>query len=109
LHLIGMHQSVDDLTPWALRLGGFGVLVPIYLTVAHRMFPFFAGNIVAGYQPWRPLWLLATFWPLALGHVLLDGLGLAHWLWLADAPFAALAAFWLWKIWPRGRAPALLR
>ena len=109
LHVLGMHQDVDGLTPWALRLGGFGMLVPIYLTVAHRMFPFFAGNIVAGYQPWRPLWLLAAFWPLALGHVLLEGLGLARWLWLVDAPFAALAAFWLWKIWPRGRAPALLR
>jgi uncharacterized protein involved in response to NO len=109
LHVIGMHMSVNSLTPWALRLGGFGLLVPVYLTVAHRMFPFFASNVAPGYTPWRPLWVLAVFWPLALGHVLLDGLGLMRWLWLTDAPFALLAAFWLWKIWPRGRAPALLR
>jgi uncharacterized protein involved in response to NO len=102
-------MSVNSLTPWALRLGGFGLLVPVYLTVAHRMFPFFASNVAPGYTPWRPLWVLAVFWPLALGHVLLDGLGLMRWLWLTDAPFALLAAFWLWKIWPRGRAPALLR
>lgn len=109
LHVIGLHQAVDTLTPWALRLGGFGVLVPTYLTVAHRMFPFFAGNAVTGYRPWRPLWLLAACWPLALAHVALDGFGLARWLWLVDVPFAALAGVWLWKIWPRGAAPALLR
>jgi uncharacterized protein involved in response to NO len=109
LHVIGMHLDVNSLTPWALRLGGFGLLVPIFLTVAHRMFPFFANNVVPGYTAWRPLWVLAVLWPLALGHVLLEGLGLLRWMWLTDAPFALLAAFWLWRIWPHGPAPALLR
>ena len=45
----------------AIKLGAFGVLLPVYATVAHRMFPFFAGNVVAGYRVWRPLWLLAVY------------------------------------------------
>ena len=34
----------------------------VFFTVAHRMFPFFAGNTVEKYVPWRPLWLLAAVW-----------------------------------------------
>ncbi|WP_246149900.1 NnrS family protein [Arenimonas fontis] len=92
-----------------LKIGSFGLLVPIYTTVAHRMFPFFAGNVVPGYRPWRPMAWLAACWPLWLGHV---GLELAHlhqWLWLVDLPLLGLSAYWLWRNWPRGKAPALLR
>ena len=34
---------------WAfasIKLGSIGLLLPVYMTVAHRMFPFFAGNVV---------------------------------------------------------------
>ena len=34
----------------AIKFGSFGLLLPVYFTVAHRMFPFFAGNVVAGYR-----------------------------------------------------------
>src|SRR3546814_14531443 len=40
----------------AIKIGTFGLLLPVYFTVAHRMFPFFAGNLVKGYKPWRPMW-----------------------------------------------------
>ncbi len=92
-----------------LKIGTFGLLVPVYATVAHRMFPFFAANVVIGYRPWRPLWFLAACWPLWLGHVALE-LAHAHaWLWLVDLPLLALSGLWLWKAWPRGKAPPLLR
>ena len=45
-----------------IPLGVFGVLLPIYASVAHRMFPFFASRVVPGYQSWRPMWLLAVQW-----------------------------------------------
>ncbi len=93
----------------AIKLGAFGVLLPIYATVAHRMFPFFAGNVVAGYRAWRPMWLLAAQWPLWLGHVLLELTHLTAWLWLVDLPLLLLALLCLWRWWPRGRMPALLR
>jgi uncharacterized protein involved in response to NO len=93
----------------SIKLGTFGLLLPVYFTVAHRMFPFFAGNVVGGYQGWRPMWMLAAFWAFALAHL---GLELAHalrWTWVPDLGLLALSAAWLWRNWPRGPMPRLLR
>ena len=56
----------------------------------------------AGYQPWRPLWLLAVLWPLALAHLVLELVHAYAWLWLVDLPLLALTALMLWRWWPRG-------
>jgi uncharacterized protein involved in response to NO len=109
LYAVFLHVADARLMFAAIKFGTFGLLLPVYFTVAHRMFPFFAGNVVPGYRPWRPLWVLGAFWPLALLHL---GLELVHgyaWLWLADLPLLALAGTWLWRNWPRGPAPLLLR
>ena len=96
---------------WArvsIELGGFGMALMVFFTVAHRMFPFFATNVVAGYQPWRPLWLLAAVW---LGVVLHLAVRLAHafaWTWIPDAALLALTASACWRWWPRGAKPGLL-
>lgn len=93
--------------PWqcaifAIKLGTFGLLLPIFFTVAHRMIPFFSGNIVGPrYKPFRPAWSLAALWPLLLVHL---GLDLAHrydLLFLADAPLALFFAYhWIgWQPW----------
>ena len=99
-------------SPWwafvSTKLGSFGLLLPVYFIVAHRMFPFFAGNAVPGYQPWRPLWVLGAMLTLCLVHLALE---LAHayaWLWLADVPLLALSALLCWRWWPRAPAPGLL-
>lgn len=93
----------------AIKVGSFGFLLPVYLSVAHRMFPFFAGNVVPGYRPWRPLWLLAAWLALALLHLALELVHAYAWLWTADLALAALTAGVLWRWWPRGAAPGLLR
>ncbi|GHE34198.1 hypothetical protein GCM10007167_15390 [Vulcaniibacterium thermophilum] len=93
----------------AIKIGSFGFLLPIYFTVAHRMFPFFAGNAVQGYTMWRPFWLLGAVLALALAHL---GLELVHgyaWLWLPDLGLLALTLLALARWWPRGAAPGLLR
>jgi uncharacterized protein involved in response to NO len=94
----------------AIKFGGFGLLLPVYFTVCHRMLPFFAGAALAGYKMYRPMWALALFWLLALMHL---GMELAHayaWLWLADLPLVGLSAWLLWRWWPRARTmPALLK
>lgn len=96
---------------WALvatKLGTYGLLLPTFFTVAHRMFPFFAGGVVAGYQPWRPLWLLAAVWAATLVHL---GLELGHrftWLWLPDGALLVLTSIAWWRWWPRGAKPGLL-
>jgi uncharacterized protein involved in response to NO len=92
----------------AIKLGGFGLLLPLYWTVAHRMFPFFAGNVVKPYVAWRPMWLLAAMWPLVMLHL---GLELAHayaWTWIPDVALLALSAMALARWWPKGRKPFIL-
>lgn len=96
---------------WAfasIKLGTFGLLLPVYWTVAHRMFPFFAGNVVKGYVAWRPLWLLGIAWPLLLAHLALELVHGYAWLWLVDVPLLALASLMLARWWPRGDKPVLL-
>ena len=91
----------------AIKFGGFGLLLPMYVTVAHRMFPFFANNVVPGYQPWRSLRWLAMFWALAIVHL---GIELVHgyaYLWLVDLPLLAMTAYWLWRNWPRRCSPTM--
>lgn len=92
----------------SIKMGGMGMLLPIYLSVAHRMFPFFAGNAIPGYRPWRPLPWLAGVWAAAMLHL---GLELVHayaWLWLPDLTLLALTGYALWRWWPRARMPGLL-
>ncbi|MFZ2236129.1 MAG: NnrS family protein [Dokdonella sp.] len=96
---------------WAfvnIKIGTFGLLLPVYVTVAHRMFPFFAAGVVVGYKAWRPMWLLAVFWPLTLAHLALELLHATGWLWLVDLPLLALTATMLWRWWPRGPKPRIL-
>src|SRR5699024_10815465 len=84
----------------SIKIGSFGLLLPIYLTVAHRMFPFFAANVVPGYRAWRPMWLLAALWPLSLVHLVLELFHLYGLLWLVDVPLLAITACMLWRWWP---------
>jgi uncharacterized protein involved in response to NO len=96
---------------WAfasIKLGTFGLLLPVYLTVAHRMFPFFASRVVPGYQPWRPMWLLAALWTACLLHLALELVHAYAWLWLADLPLLGLSVALLWRWWPRGAQSGLL-
>lgn len=93
----------------AIKFGTFGLLLPIYFTVCHRMIPFFSASVVADYRVVRPRWSLPILWALALTHL---GLELTHryeWLWLADIPLAAffLAHWLIWQPW-KARRPGLL-
>jgi uncharacterized protein involved in response to NO len=90
------------LVPLSVKLGSFGMALMIFFTVAHRMFPFFAGNAVEGYQPWRPMWLLAAVWAAVVLHLVLA------WAWLPDAALCGLTLFACWRWWPRGKQPGLL-
>ena len=104
-----LHTGDARLSLASIQLGTFGLLLPIFATISHRMLPFFAGNVVAGYTPWRPLGWLVGLWSAVLGHLSLDLADAYGWLWLADAPLLGLSGLWLWRTWPRGAAPRLLR
>lgn len=94
---------------WGNVLGLNGFILPVFLTVAHRMVPFFAGNVVKGYQSWRPDWLLAAVWALLTLRVAGELLLLPAMSALASAGLAACTGLMAWKWWPRGPAPGLMQ
>lgn len=109
LFALFLHGGDARLLFASIKLGSFGLLLPIYVTVAHRMFPFFAGNVVKGYVAWRPFWYLCAFWFFVLLHLALELMHAYAWLWLSAVPLLLLCAWWLWRTWPRGPVPTLLR
>lgn len=93
----------------AIKIGTFGLLLPIFLTVCHRMLPFFSQGVIVGYRVYRPAWVLVSLLVLVFAHLLLE---LAHayaWLWLVDAPIAALTAMlvWRWQFWAASKVRLL--
>jgi uncharacterized protein involved in response to NO len=61
--------------PWVaagetLLLWGF--LAPLYVTVAHRLIPFFTSTALPFFGAWRPVWLLVALLCVVLGHALLS-------------------------------------
>lgn len=109
LYAVYLHVPDARLMFAAIKIGTFGLLLPVFVTVAHRMFPFFAGTVVMGYKGWRPLGWLAAFWVLDLAHVALELRHAYAALWLPDAALAALTITWVWRNWPRAPMPPLLR
>jgi uncharacterized protein involved in response to NO len=93
----------------AIKLGGIPMLLPIYLTVCHRMIPFFTQVVLPGYERPRSMWALGLAWMLLLAHVWLEMRHAYQWSWLATVPLALLFAWLLISWWPRQKVPALLR
>ncbi|WP_329743379.1 NnrS family protein [Dyella sp. A6] len=105
-YLFGAPPACADL---AIRLGTFGLLLPIFFTVTHRMLPFFSGNVAKDYVLRRPRWSLPMVWLLLLAHLMLDWSGVMGWLWLVDIPLALIFAWHAlaWQPWKAMR-PGLL-
>jgi len=82
----------------ALELGIWGCLVPLFLTVCHRMIPFFTSRVVSNYVMIRPYALLWAMWAGCLLHAALTAAGQGSLTWLVDLPLAALA-FWFSARW----------
>jgi uncharacterized protein involved in response to NO len=74
----------------ALTVGLWGFVLPLMITVAHRMLPFFSSTALKPYRLFNPNWMLAALPLLIAGHVACDGLGLPHWRFVFDAPLAGI-------------------
>lgn len=94
----------------AIKFGGFGLLLPMYFTVCHRMLPFFASVVTPGYKVFRPMWTLGLFWAFALTHLALELVHGYAWLWIPDIGLLVLSSFLLWH-WRKqtAKAPAILK
>jgi uncharacterized protein involved in response to NO len=93
----------------AINIGTFGLLLPIYFSVMHRMLPFFTGNMVKGYPLIRPGWSMPVVWGLLLAHLLLAWRNEPGWLYLVDVPLALVFAWHVlsWRPW-RAMHPGIL-
>lgn len=93
----------------AVKLGTFGLLLPIYFAVSHRMIPFFSNSVLADYRVRRPGRSLPLVWMLLLAHLVLDLAGAPAWLWLTDLPLALVFGWHAlaWQPWKAAR-PGLL-
>ena len=102
--LYGSHASgwllMRDLALW-------GFLLPVFLTICHRMLPFFTVSAMPEIPAWKPDWLL---WAMLAGswlHGLLSILGVTTLP--ADLPFCLLLAYtcWRWQSWRTGQVRLL--
>ncbi|MEO8777273.1 MAG: NnrS family protein [Rhodanobacter sp.] len=91
----------DDCALLAIKIGTFGLLLPIYFTVMHRMLPFFTGNLIKGYAVVRPGWSMPVVWVLLLVHLVLAWRNQLGGLYLVDVPLALVFAWHslTWRPW----------
>lgn len=102
-------NNLDPLLIHIANLVGLDLfVVPVFVTVCHRMIPFFAGNVVEEYARWRPFWVLSVFWGASITAILGFALSLGALAFAGKAACACLTGLMLWKWWPRGPAPGLL-
>lgn len=101
LFLIFLFGGPGECALLAIKLGTYGVLLPIYFSVMHRMLPFFTGNLIPGYPVIRPAWSMPLVWVLLLAHLLLEWRGALGYLWLVDIPLALVFAWHSlsWRPW----------
>lgn len=108
-YLVPFAGAPQRLALVSVRVGTFGLLLPVFFTVCHRMLPFFTNNVVSGYRMRRPKWSLPALWALVALRLALDLGGARAWLVLADVPLALLFAWHAlaWQPW-KARRPGLL-
>jgi len=88
--------------PWVrlgIALAVWGFLLPVFLTVTHRMLPFFTSSAVRGYVVHRPAWALRVLLAASLAHAAL--MVLEQPTWIADLPAMCVAGRLTWLWWSR--------
>ncbi|MBM5571118.1 MULTISPECIES: NnrS family protein [Deefgea] len=80
---------------WSVQIGVWGLLLPVFLAVSHRMIPFFSGSVLQPYRPWRPSWWLYTLVGCSLLRIVLIGLQINTVL--VDAIMAGVLLYTTWR------------
>ena len=90
-YLLWLWTANWTLLDFTLTAGLWWFMLPLALTVCHRMIPFFSSAVLTDYTVYQPRWTLHAMVGCAVGHGLLELVGLQAWLWLVDLPLAGLA------------------
>lgn len=92
-YLLWLLSGQTMLLDFARTAGIWFFLLPIIITVSHRMIPFFSSRVLENYvvvRPYRILWLMLA---CAAGHGILQLWATYAYLWLFDLPLAACALY----------------
>ncbi|MGZ0019767.1 NnrS family protein [Nitrosomonas sp. wSCUT-2] len=92
-YLLWLVSDSPALIDFARVAGFWFFLLPIVLTVSHRMIPFFSSRVLDNYEMVRPYWMLWLMLGCIAGHGLLQCLELTAYQWLVDFPLAACALY----------------
>lgn len=90
----------------SLQAGLWWFLLPIAVTVSHRMIPFFSVCVLSDYRVYQPKHSLLPLLAFLALHGWLELLALQRWLWLVDLPLLLLALLHSWQ-WQFQRAFAV--
>lgn len=104
LALLWVRSGEGQLWWLARQIVFWGLLLPVFLTVSHRMLPFFTQSALPGHASWRPHWLLDGWLAGCALLILADAFGQA---WLAALSAFALAASLAYTSWRWGLRASL--
>ncbi len=100
MYLVWVLVPTWELLQLSLHMGLWLFLVPVFITVAHRMVPFFSYCVLPDYEQIQPTWSLPVIWIGLATHAAMEYLGATAWTFIVDLPLAAII-FWhsaAWKI-----------
>lgn len=97
-YLFWLVTGSPALLDFARHAGIWFFLLPIVLTVSHRMIPFFSSRVLDNYEMVRPFWMLWLMLACIAIHGSLQWLDLFAYLWIVDFPLAG-CAFYLSYRW----------
>ncbi|UJP06217.1 MAG: NnrS family protein [Nitrosomonas sp.] len=92
-YLVWLVTGVPAAIDAARYTGLWFFLLPIVLTVSHRMIPFFSSRVLDNYEMVRPFWMLWLMLACIAVHGLSQYFELTAYLWIADFPLAACALY----------------
>jgi uncharacterized protein involved in response to NO len=77
--------------PWLVSAGLWLFAVPVFVTVCHRMIPYFTANVLPTVAVFRPWWLLALLLGGPIAHAAVEAAGAKTYSWVVDIPLAVFA------------------
>ncbi|WP_297325486.1 NnrS family protein [Nitrosomonas sp.] len=92
-YLVWLVTEVPAALDFARHAGIWFFLLPIVLTVSHRMIPFFSSRVLDNYEMVRPYWMLWLMLACIVAHGCLQWLEMAAYLWIVDFPLAFCAIY----------------
>ena len=92
-YLLWLVTDSSVILDFARHAGIWFFLLPIVLTVSHRMIPFFSSRVLDNYEMVRPFWMLWLMLVCIVAHGSLSWLELTAYLWIVDFTLAICALY----------------